>query len=287
MKKIINQLLPPLIGFGVNTLGLFAPIYSGKKGFDLFCSPRSGRLRPKDIDFLKSADHSEKLETNNGKVQTYLWNEGGKETILLVHGWESNAARWRFLISELIKKNFKIIAIDAPAHGNSDGKLFTIINYADAICVAVDRYQVDFITAHSVGGATSMYYLANASNALNIKKICLLGAPSRLKDAVQFFANFIGLTKRTFRNILTYFKKEYGLPMEEMSAAYFCPDIKIPVLIIHDEGDKIVKISNGKNIHQHLDNSELVVTQGLGHGLQDKQVFERLTDFFVGSKVEV
>jgi alpha-beta hydrolase superfamily lysophospholipase len=39
-------------------------------------------------------------------IQTYHWKESEGPTVLLCHGWESNAFRWRNLIEKLQAKGF-------------------------------------------------------------------------------------------------------------------------------------------------------------------------------------
>ena len=63
---------------------------------------------------------------------TYYW-EGNNKTILLAHGWESNSFRWKNLITELQRYGYSIVALDAPAHGDSGSKMFNAILYSEFI----------------------------------------------------------------------------------------------------------------------------------------------------------
>ncbi|MBT8299718.1 MAG: alpha/beta hydrolase, partial [Maribacter sp.] len=119
MKKVMNKYLPLAYGHYFNVLATFSSKMAAKKAFALFCTPRKGKVRPEQQGFLEQAK-SHRLKVMGLELQTYRW-QGNKETILLMHGWESNAFRWRNLISFLKKEDYNIIAFDAPAHGDSTG----------------------------------------------------------------------------------------------------------------------------------------------------------------------
>ena len=89
--------------------------------------------------------------------ETYNW-DGEKETVLLLHGWESNSFRWRNLIGHLKREGYRVLAFDAPAHGHSSGSLFNVIRYTECTQTIVSRYNPDYIIGHSVGGMTAVYH---------------------------------------------------------------------------------------------------------------------------------
>ena len=66
--------------------------------------------------------------------------------------------------------------------------------------------------------------------------------------------------------------------MNDFSAHKAAKDITIPVLVIHDENDTEVPVKCAIHIHKHLMNSELLLTQNLGHRkiLGDKKVIEKI-----------
>jgi predicted alpha/beta hydrolase family esterase len=50
-------------------------------------------------------------------------------------------------------------------------------------------------------------------------------------------------------------------------------------LIVHDIDDLIVLYSEGKKINNNWKNASLVETKNLGHGLQNKDVFNKIVSF--------
>ena len=70
----------------------------------------------------------QEVDFDGTSIATYRWHGKGK-TILLSHGWESNASRWSYILDELITQGYDVIALDGPAHGRSGGKLFNALLY--------------------------------------------------------------------------------------------------------------------------------------------------------------
>ena len=69
--------------------------------------------------------------------------------------------------------------------------------------------------------------------------------------------------------------------MNTYSAFLAAKEISIPVLVIHDNNDLEVPVTAGINIHRHLKNGELLLTDGLGHRkiLGNSKVIEKTVQF--------
>ena len=83
--------------------------------------------------------------------------------------------------------------------------------------------------------------------------------------------------------ILTRFKNEYGEDLQQRVSANTTSQQlgHIPTLIIHDEDDVDVPISESELLHQSWPNSVLKKTKGLGHRriLYNAQVIEDVVNF--------
>ena len=148
MKKLLEKVIPKAIGALLNVQSVFNKRAAAIQAFDIFCTPRRGRLSSIQKEYLKPYKDKE-LSLEGNTLQTYLW-EGAGPTVLLIHGWESNAHRWWKLIPELQARNYRIVTFDAPAHGASGGDRFSAILYAKAIYEVVTHYKPDYQVSHSV-----------------------------------------------------------------------------------------------------------------------------------------
>ena len=208
MKNLLNKYIPRIIGTGLNTLSIFSPMLAGKKSVDLFCTPREGRIIPIYKTYLDTANITEIIQTNAGETTAYIWNPKGSKTIFLIHGWESNAARWDEMTPYLLAEDMRVVAIDAPGHGLASQPLFNMVDYADFIDVAVSRFKPNYIAGHSLGGETLAFYLANYEYE-NIEKVILMAAPSELSVMMGNFGQVLGLSARSMKNIYQYFHNTF------------------------------------------------------------------------------
>jgi len=278
MKKQLQRLVPKAIGFGFNAGGLFFPNLMAKLAMNLFCRPRAGRIRPKDEIVLDTAERRGALTTAYGEIAHYTWNVSGKKSILLMHGWESNSARWRSLQKKLVQDDWKVIAIDAPAHGSSSNSAFDMIQYIAAIHEAVQTFEPSALVGHSVGGASICFYLSEYDYPA-FEHIILLGTPTHLRQMFTSFGDAVGISSRVRTAVDAHFITTFDRSIDDISAPMMIQDVDIPTLIIHDEQDSVISIADAKLYHDLFNHSELFITTGYGHGLQHKVVFKKIVDF--------
>jgi pimeloyl-ACP methyl ester carboxylesterase len=272
----MKQILVKSIGFYLNCLSFFSPKYAAKKALLLFSSPRKGNITKSQSDFLNSAT-KETLLYDNLKIMTYHW-EGSKETILLLHGWESNAARWKKTIKALQQLYYNIIVLDAPAHGDSEGKQFNALQYSECINVVVKKFNPSIFVGHSVGAMATVLYYHNY-HCTHIKKLILLGMPSEMKDIFKRYVNMMGYNKRIEEQINEIAFERFGKYPKYFSLAKFLEKATFTGLIIHDEKDPVIPYNDALSIHEKFKNSTLVTTQNLGHSLNSSKVTTHIVDF--------
>lgn len=276
MKKAINKYLPLAYGLYFNTLATFSTKLAAKKAFTLFCTPRKGKVRPEQKQFLELAK-SQRLKVVDLELQTYHW-QGNKETVLLMHGWESNAFRWRNLISFLKEDDYNVVAFDAPAHGHSTGSKFNVPLYSECTKAVIDVYQPKILIGHSVGGMNSLYNQEKYNNT-KIEKIVTIGSPSRLKDIMADYQQIVKFNDTVLNGLDDHFNALFGLGIEDFSTASFKGHLSKKGLIIHDEEDTIAPFSASKSVHDSWKNSSFFTTKGLGHSMHQDQVSHRIMDF--------
>ncbi len=275
----MKNYLPRIVGAYYNLLGLIAREKATQKAFDLFSQPKIGRLTPMDQEFLSTAEREQMLTSASGQVKAYEWNTKGTKTILLLHGWESNSARWEKLIRLLLQDDHHVVAIDAPAHGGSEGTHFNMMLYGDFIDIAHRTFQPYFTVGHSVGGGSLAYYLSHY-NGPKPERIALLGVPSELEQMLQYYARLIGLGTRNVQSLREYILRHTGRAIRYFSVKKFCSNIKLPTLIVHDSEDTVAMFKDSEAYHKIIPVSELVLTNGLGHSLQGAEVYQRIRTFF-------
>lgn len=275
MKKYI----PKIIGSYLNILSIFSSDYAANKALHLFSTPRKGKIKPFQEAFLNTAKQST-LYFEELPIQIYHW-KGNKKTILLAHGWESNAARWKKKIELFVQEGFNVIALDAPAHGNSGSKVFNALLYSEFINVVAQQYQPQIIIGHSVGGMATVFF-QQKYQLKYISKMVLLGAPSEFKSVLKNYVDMLGYSKKLEYQLHNVIIDQFGAHPDEFSTAKFIKSINVEGLIIHDFKDPIIPYSDAKLIEKNFKNSTLISTTGLGHSLNDKTVSKNIIDFIKG-----
>jgi len=275
MKAALKKMIPKAIGNYLNLLSWVAPGTAGKQAMKIFRKPREGEIRPKDEEILSTADSRHSIQHPTGTIAAYVWNASGQKTVLLLHGWESNAARWFALIPMLVEKGLQVIGVDAPAHGASTGQYFDMVQYSHALHATVGEFQPDFLVGHSLGGKTIGYYGAHHSTS-TFEKLVLMGVPSDLRPMVENFKQILGLGKRAGLAFEKAFEAMFELPIDDVSVARYSESIPVPTLVIHDVEDDIALVADAHRIADALPHSERFITEGLGHALQGDPVFDRV-----------
>jgi 3-oxoadipate enol-lactonase len=94
----------------------------------------------------------------NGWRYAYT-DEGSGPTVLLLHGLLMDRSMWDAQIDEL-KDHYRLVAIDAPGHGDSAGVELGLDfwRYADTVAGICDQLQIDsaYWCGQSMGGFTSI-----------------------------------------------------------------------------------------------------------------------------------
>lgn len=272
----MSKLIPKSIGLVVNLISLISAKHAATLAMKIFSTPRKGKLDDEAVDYLNTG-FQEEIPFLDYTLMSYRW-PGKKETILLVHGWESNSFRWKDLVEILKTKDYNIVTIDGPAHGQSGNSTFNTLEYADCINKAAEKFKANIIIGHSVGGVASgitqfKYQLPS------VKKLVLLGAPSNFKGLFERYIVMMGYNEKIAQAMNQYCLKTYGHLPSYYCIENFSKNIEAQVLIIHDRFDNIIPYSDALEFKKHLKKSELIKTKGLGHKLKSEDVYEHITDF--------
>lgn len=264
------------IGNALNATSMVASSYASRKALHLFASPRKGRYTEAEMTIVNKSKQAF-LEFEGLKIATYEWKGTGK-TVLLAHGWESNASRWHYILKALQEQNYNIIAIDAPVHGQSEGKFFSAVLYAEFLSVACKKYKPDTIIGHSVGGMASVFCQYNQQFSF-LERLIILGAPAHFTGVFSRYKKMMGYNTRISKGLDHLVKKHFGKPVDYFSAAEFARSIDCLTLIIHDQHDKIIPHEDAVLFHNRFPKSELISTSGFGHSLKDVSLTSQITNF--------
>ncbi|RKR12470.1 pimeloyl-ACP methyl ester carboxylesterase [Maribacter vaceletii] len=276
MKKLLYKIIPLAYGKYFDLMALFSPKKTAEKVFYFFCTIRKGRVGEHQKEYLENAK-KEQLSIAKHSIQTYQW-AGEKETVLLVHGWESNTFRWRNLIEKLKEEKFNIIAFDAPGHGHSSGKHLYVPLYAEVLQQMVEKHRPKHIVGHSLGGMTILYNTYKNHNE-DLEKIVTIGSPSEFYKLVNNFQNILKFNTRVLKAFENYIKERFDFYIKDFSTAAYVQTNTNKGLLFHDKLDKIAPYEDSENVHKNWKNSTFITTEGLGHSMHQEQVNNQILGF--------
>ena len=277
MQKIQYLIITKLIGTYLNVMSYINLENAKSKAYQLFSQPRKGKLHKEHLPKTLQSATLETFRYHNENFQTYIW-EGSDEIILLVHGWESNASRWKKLLHYLKPLGKTIIAIDGPAHGLSEGTEFNAPKYAEFINVLTQKYQPKIIIGHSVGGAAIAFYLNKYKNP-GIEKIILLGAPSDFKILSDNFVKLLNLNDRIRQQLEKYYFQKFNIHLDDFAGHKFAQNFSQKAFIAHDIEDTVVLVEEGRKYAGAWVNAIYIETTGLGHSMHDAELYKKIAGF--------
>lgn len=272
----IKKILPKIYGLYFNVFVWPFPKKVARQAFNVFSTVRKGRVLPHQEAYLNEAK-LELLELGQHKIQVYQW-PGKKETVLLVHGWESNSWRWHKLIEKLQKANYNVIAFDAPAHGFSTGTNLYVPLYAAVLQDILLKYSPEIVIGHSVGGMTLLFNEHEHPNP-EIEKIVTVGSPSEFHEILTHYKMLLGLNNKVMKTLETYVYDRFGFTPKEFSSASFVANNTKKGLLFHDRFDTITPYQASVSVHKHWKGSELISTEGFGHSMHQDEVNDRIVAF--------
>ncbi|MCI4443625.1 MAG: alpha/beta hydrolase [Lentimicrobium sp.] len=245
----------------------------------LFSTPIKHKIPKREMEMdSKSSQKLIEIPAIKKKVVIYQYGESDKK-ILLSHGWSGRGTHLFKIADELIKVGYSTVSFDAPAHGKSPGKTTIMSEFVETI-LEVERQFGPFEAAvgHSLGG---MSLLNAVKKGLSINYLAIIGSGDIVQDILNDFVAKLELKPSTSEQLRLHFEKKYGEEMDNYSAYKSAMQISIPVLVIHDKNDDEVPVAAGINIHKHLKNGELFLTEGLGHRkiLGNPLVIEKVVQF--------
>lgn len=205
---------------------------------------------------------------------------GSGPVVVLVHGWGERGASLGAFVSPLVAAGYRVVGIDLPGHGASEGGEMDGFDLAAAIQGVCDSLgDVRAVVAHSMGATTTLYA---ASQGLETDALVLLAPVVRMDHALVTFERMLSLPRKAVAGLKATIERRYGPGVwQTLSALSFGRNVKTPTLIVHDCDDPQVALADAQALHAAWPASRLVTTEGLGHGriLRDPKVIESVTSF--------
>lgn len=213
--------------------------------------------------------------------------DGSSESVLLfIHGAGGTSEVWLNQLSQI--KDYPLLALDLPGHGNSGGNAAdTIEVYSELVHEFVQTlgFQSVILAGHSMGGGIVLE--CALAHPKWLKGIVLADTGSRLrvkKETLEQLAQGIHPIE-----IIPYLYSQKSAPevlekalenMKSIRPEVYCADfqacdafdrskeiqnINIPACILCGEDDRMTPLKYSQTLHEALPNSNLIIISNAGH----------------------
>lgn len=285
-KTPVQRLLVPSYILTISRiLTAISPFLASRFAAKLFLSPFKYKLpeREKEMD-SKSIQNEVLVPSMNRTIITYEFGKSDKK-VLLVHGWSGRGTQLAKIAEALVDKGYMCVSFDAPAHGKTEGKMSMMPFFIKAIHYLDEQYgPFDAVVGHSLGGMSSLRAIREG---LSTKKLIIIGTANNISEITRDFAQNMKMNDKVARKMKAYLDDKFNQDMDVLSGGESAKYVKTPTLVIHDEEDVDVKINSAYEIHEELENSELMITSGLGHRriLGNSKVINKITTFITAQSL--
>jgi pimeloyl-ACP methyl ester carboxylesterase len=259
-----------IVNAGMRLLDSVAPAAAQRLAFDWFGRPRRHVGRP--------AIGSHRFRLTGDGPELAVWDWGDGPTVLLVHGWNGNAAQLAGLVPPLLRAGCYVAAPDLPAHGASAGTHTNVREMADALLRLGRRVgPVHAVIAHSLGAAASVIALAEG---LGARRAVLIAPPADLPRYARQFARAVGLSPSSASGLLARLDAALG-GRESFDLLRLAPSQTARTLVLHDPADREVPLADAQALARAWPGARLEMLEGAGHtrALRHPDVISRAVGF--------
>lgn len=255
-----------------------------REAWKVFTTPRRLPIKAWEAEALAEATQRW-TEAESGRIAYYEWNPGGQRTVLLVHGWEHRASFWGHMAVGLAKAGFRVVALDGPAHGLSDGKQATLVSFAAAVQAVADVIgPVHATVAHSFGAACTAGVPVRFNQAAGgqLPRLVLMSAPSSTRKVAARFADLLHLPPSVVERMGRFIQEQFGRSAESFSLLEAGRHLPVQrALLLHDREDANVPFAEAEEIAGHWPGLAFRPTTGLGHNriMRDPAVIQQIVEF--------
>ena len=271
--------IPKVILLTAKLLEVISPKLVTVFAAKLFTTPIKHKIPKREHHMdRESKQHVLHIPSIKKDINIYHYGSGAKK-VLLVHGWSGRGTQLVKIADELLNLGYSTISFDAPAHGKSKGNSSIMLEFIESI-LEIDKEfgPFEFAVGHSLGG---MSIINAIKQNLEVKKAIIIGSGDIIQDIINDFTNKLNLQNDISVKLKDHFENKFNLKMDDFSASIAGKEVKIPVLLVHDKNDTDVDIKASYSIHKNIENSELYITEKLGHRkiLGNNEVIKKIVEF--------
>lgn len=260
------------------TLSHFSPWLAARLAARIFRTTKRSTPPHREAAWAEAAT---RLHVNgrHGPIATWSWGSG-ESTVLLVHGWSGRGLQLGAFATALVERGFRVVAFDAPGHGETKGSTSSMPVIARAATdVAEAVGGVDMVVGHSLGCVAALFAINN--EGLSCRSIAMVAPAGSMSSVARQFSELSGFSPDVVARMILSFEQQYDFTWSAIEPIALIQHLRLPILIVHDHDDRETPWSAAEKLASANPTTHFVSTTGLGHRriLRDAAVVEAVTDF--------
>lgn len=226
---------------------------------------------------------------SEGRVAYWSWGQANWPLVVCMHGWGGRATQWSHLAAALLQRKFRVVSIDAPAHGASDGDRASMPGFRNALLRVLDATGApDTLVGHSLGGLAVLAAIASRANsgAAPLPRAVSIGAPSSVDRPLSRFLRRHAASDAVRDAMIAQLEQRWHFRWHEMETSVLAAQAGklggAPLLVIHADDDEQVLPIEAEGLTSDWPGALLwKAPAGSGHVrvLRDQTVIDRIVAF--------
>lgn len=259
---------------------------------------RGARRVPRELAYLQVA-RKKTLRTSAGELAAWEWGAADGPLVGLVHGWEGHGAQLGAFAAPLAAAGFRVLAFDAPGHGDSPGEELSVPSLARILAeIAASEGPWHAGIGHSMGAAA----VASAADAWAgagvakdhggvdanrrgaIRGLVLLAPPQSQLERLERVAARLELTPEVQTEFFAAVVRRTGATFEEADLRVVARRAPCPVVVFHDPADEDASFEKAQEVVGLWRGARLVPCPGRGHYriLATPEIVRQAVEFIAG-----
>ena len=240
-----------------------APEAWAELAVDIFLRPPPPtRITLRENTYLATAKRG-LASTRWGELAQWTWGTSDAPLVILAHGWAGRAAQLGAFAEPLVAAGFRVVAFDAPAHGESPGREAHVPMLAECILeIATQQGGLRAVIGHSAGAASVA--LATLMG-LEPRGLVLLAPPLSHRRRVERVADRYELASEVRTAFFAAAERRGGWKDADVDMRVVARRAPCPALVLHDPEDDYTDYAGSEEFTALWRGARLVPCPGRGH----------------------
>lgn len=226
---------------------------------------------------------------SEGRIATWTWGQPDWPLVVCMHGWGGRGTQWSHLVTALLERRHRVVVLDGPAHGASDGDRASMPAFRNALLRVIDAAGApSALVGHSLGGLAVLAAIASraADGETPLPRAVSIGAPSCVDRPMARFLRRHQGSEAVHAAMIAQLESRWQFSWPAMDTASLAAQAATvggaPLLIVHAADDEQVLLIESEGLQSDWPGAvRWLAPEGTGHVriLRDQDTVRRIVDF--------